>query len=87
LFEVQVYLGKVAPDAVRVELYANAVNDLPASCLEMKRDRPIADAANAYLYTASVPATRSTSDYTARVVPHCDGVAVPLEATRILWQR
>jgi starch phosphorylase len=87
LFEVQVYLGQVAPDAVRVELYANAVNDLPASCLEMKRDQPIAGAANAYLYTASVPATRSASDYTARVIPHCDGVAVPLEATRILWLR
>jgi starch phosphorylase len=75
------------PDAVRVELYANAGNDLPASCLEMKRDRPIAGAANAYLHIASVPANRSASDYTARVVPHYDGMAVPLEATRILWQR
>jgi starch phosphorylase len=87
LFEVQIYLGQVAPDAVRVDLYANAVNDLPTSCLELKRARPIAGAANAYVYTASVPATRSTADYTARVIPHCDGVAVPLEATRILWQR
>ena len=27
------------------------------------------------------------ADYTARVIPHCDGVAVPLEDARILWQR
>jgi len=30
---------------------------------------------------------RPASDYTARLIPHCDDVAVPLEAARILWQR
>jgi hypothetical protein len=34
-----------------------------------------------------LPATRPTTDYTARVVPQHSGVAVPLEATQILWQR
>jgi starch phosphorylase len=87
LFEVQLYLGKVAPDAVRVELYADATNDGQAVQSEMKRVGTIAGSANGYLYTASVPATRSTSDYTARVVPHYNGVAVPLEEARILWQR
>jgi hypothetical protein len=27
------------------------------------------------------------SDFTARVKPHCDGVAIPLEEAKILWQR
>ena len=27
------------------------------------------------------------TDYTARVIPHYSGVAVPLEAAHILWQR
>jgi glycogen phosphorylase len=27
------------------------------------------------------------ADYTPRVIPHCDGVAIPLEEARILWQR
>jgi glycogen phosphorylase len=40
-----------------------------------------------YVYGAPVPATRPASDYTARVIPHCAGVAVPLEAAQILWQR
>jgi len=53
----------------------------------MDRVRPIVGAVNGYLYTACVPATRSASDYTARIVPHHDGVAVPLESVRILWQR
>ncbi len=87
LFEVQVYLGQVSPDAVRVELYADAANDGKAIRLEMKRTRPIAGAANGFLYTASVPANRSTSDYTARVLPHYDNVAVPLEVNPVLWQR
>jgi starch phosphorylase len=87
IFEVQVYLGQVAPDAVHVELYADAANDGHAIRLKMKRVGPIAGAADGYIYTASVPAKRSASDYTARVVPHYGGVAVPLEAARILWQR
>ena len=37
--------------------------------------------------TAVVSAARPPSDYTARVIPHYDGVAVPLEAGHILWQR
>ena len=28
----------------------------------------------------------SKQDHVSRVVPHYDGVAVPLEATQILWQ-
>jgi starch phosphorylase len=87
LFEAQLYLGNVAPDAVRVELYADAANGGKTIRLEMNRVGPIDGAANGFLYIASVPVNRSTLDYTARVVPHYDGVAVPLEEARILWQR
>jgi starch phosphorylase len=87
LFEVQVHLGEMAPDAVRVELCADPAKDGPALRVEMDRARPIVGAVNGYFYATSIPATRSTGDYTARVIPHYDGVAVPLEAVRILWQR
>ena len=33
-----------------------------------------------------VPVTRPATDYTARVIAHRVGVAVPLEAEFILWQ-
>ena len=39
------------------------------------------------VYSAAVPAARPPADYTARVIPHCDGVAIPLEDARILWQQ
>jgi len=54
---------------------------------EMTRIRPLVGAVNGYAYRAEVPASRPATDYTARVVPHCSGVMVPLEINRILWQR
>ncbi|MGD0574046.1 MAG: alpha-glucan family phosphorylase [Anaerolineales bacterium] len=88
VFEVEVYLGRLDPNSVRVELYADGVNGGEPERREMTRGRgqPLTDA-NGYLYGAQVPATRPTTDYTARVIPQHEGVAVPLEAARILWQR
>ena len=55
---------------------------------EMTRVQPLAGEPRAATSIAqSVPATRLATDYTARVIPHCDGVAVPLEVAPILWQR
>jgi starch phosphorylase len=87
VFEVQVYLHQLDPGAVRVELYADAVNGDGPLRQEMERVRPLAGAAGGYAYGARVPATRPAAAYTARVIPHYSGVAVPLEAARILWQR
>ena len=87
MFEVEVHLGELDPKAVRVELYADGVNGSAPVRREMKRARQLTDAAGGYAYRATVPATRPATDYTARVVPRHAGVAVPLEAAQILWQR
>ncbi|MDH4088013.1 MAG: alpha-glucan family phosphorylase [Nitrospira sp.] len=87
LFNVQVRLNDLDPTAVRVELYANGVNGTAPDRVEMKRMRQLVDGSNVYLYSAAVSAARSAGDYTARVIPHHDGVAVPLEVASILWQR
>ena len=87
LFEVQVYLHDLDPDAVRVELYADAIDGGDPVREKMERIRPLEDAAGGYVYRAAVPALRPPSDYTARILPHRDGVAIPLEASHILWQR
>jgi len=84
IFEAQVYLDDLDPEAVRVGLYANGA---APERVEMKRVRQLVGATNGYAYRAEVPATRPASDYTARLIPHHVGVAVPLEAARILWQR
>jgi starch phosphorylase len=87
LFEVQVHLGAVDPKAVQVELYAEAIGDVVPSLQVMRRARQIPGASSSYVYSAAVPASRSAADYTARVLPHCNGVAIPLEDSRIRWQR
>ncbi|MHB1225854.1 MAG: DUF3417 domain-containing protein, partial [Gemmatimonadaceae bacterium] len=87
LFEAQVYLDELDPEAVRVELYADGIGGAPAVRMEMQRVRQLVGAANGYLYRAEVPANRPATDYTARVVPYRAGMTVPLEDARILWQR
>jgi starch phosphorylase len=44
-------------------------------------------ASGSFVYSATVPAVRPASEYTVRILPRCDGLAVPLECNRILWQR
>ena len=86
VFEIQVYLDGLDPKAVRVELYADGVNGGDPVRQEMVGGEEPADASGC-TYRAEVPATCPATDYTVRVIPNRDGVAVPLEAPRILWQR
>lgn len=86
-FEVQVYFDDLDPASLRVELYANGVAGAPPERVEMTQVRQLVGAINGYAYCAKVPAGRPATDYTARVIPHREDVAVPLEAARILWQR
>jgi glycogen phosphorylase len=87
VLEVQVYLDDLDPNAVRVELYADGVDGGAPERLEMERMRRLVGATNGYAYRAEVPAARPATDYTARVIPQRNGVAIPLENARILWQR
>ncbi len=85
-FEVEVRLAGLDPEAVRVELYADAGGDVAPVRQEMKRLPPTAGAVGT-AYRASVPAPRPATDYTVRLIPHHDGVAIPLEEAHILWLR
>ena len=87
VFEVQVFLNDLDPNAVRVELCAEGVMGGAPVRQEMKIVRQLPGVSGGYVYSAAVSAARPPADYTARVMPHCDGVAVPLEAVHILWQR
>jgi starch phosphorylase len=89
VFEVHVCLNGLDPKAVRVELYADGVKGSAPVRYEMKRIRQLASASGSggYVYSAAVSAARPPADYTARIIPHCAGVAIPLEDARILWQR
>jgi starch phosphorylase len=87
IFEIQVCLHGLDPKAVRVELHADGIKGNSPVRQEMTLLHPLTDESGSYIYSATVPATRPPADYTARVLPHYDGVAIPLEDPRILWQR
>jgi starch phosphorylase len=87
VFEAQVYLEGLDPSAVNVELFANAAEGSDSVRQEMKLLHSIAGSTGGYVYGASVSGDRSACDYSARVVSDRGGLAVPLEAGRILWQR
>jgi starch phosphorylase len=86
-FEVHVYLNDLDRSAVRVEMYAEAINGAEPERTEMLCLRQLVGASEGYAYGAQVHSTRPASDYTARAIPKPAGAAVPLEFAQILWQR
>lgn len=84
LYKVEVYFGKLDPNAVQVELYADGVNDSEPERRKMRRGQELAEE-NGYIYSAQVSASRPATDYTPRIFPQHNGVSIPLENNRILW--
>jgi starch phosphorylase len=87
VFELQLCLADLDPEAVQVELYADGVLGGAVVRQGMRRVCQLAGAPGVHVYSAAVPALRPPADYTARVIPKRDGVAIPLEDAKILWQR
>jgi starch phosphorylase len=87
VFEVEIFLNDLDPNAALVELYADGINGGDPVRVEMKCAGTLPEAGRGCVHHATVPSTRPAKDYTARVIPQRSGVAVPLESTRILWQR
>ena len=86
-FEAHIVLNGLDPNAVKVELYAEGIDGGGPVRQPMERVRELTGASGAYAYRAQAPAARPVADYTARLVPECAGIAVPLESAQILWQR
>ena len=85
-FQVEVSLGTLDPDQIRVELYANSIRGCKPAIESMKTPQTDVDSQGMLTYSAQVSAIRASSDYTARIIPHLANVSVPLEAGQILWQ-
>lgn len=86
-FDVQVFFNNLDPNTVQIELYAIGMNGQGPLVQTMERGISIENAANGYHFNVSVDASRPASDYTVRAIPHLPDVSVPLEVSKILWQR
>ena len=84
-FHVQVFLDGLDPNAVSVELYADAQKGGSPTTHAMTRGERPAESGSNFTYGASIPAIRPVADYTPRLVPQHAGAFVPLEAPFILW--
>jgi starch phosphorylase len=86
-FEVELFWNDLDTNAVRVELYADGINGGKPVREVMKCVGPQPGAARRSTFRATVSSTRPASDYTTRAIPQLPEVVVPLEFSRILWQR
>jgi starch phosphorylase len=86
-FEVQVYFGDIEPDQVRVELYADSVNEHERPVrIVMRRQEAIPGAVKGFLFLADSPSARPAHHFTPRIVPFHPDVSVPLEESLIFWR-
>ena len=85
IFQAQVFLDDLDPDAVCAELYAEGQNGGAPSRHPMNRRERLVGSLNGFMYTARVPAARPAADYTPRLIPQHSGAIVPLEVPYILW--
>ncbi len=85
-FEADVYLNELRPEAIRVELYAEASGSHKLVREPMVRGKSLIGQ-NAWCYSATVGADRPADDFTPRVIPSHPEAFVPLEAPQILWYR
>jgi glycogen phosphorylase len=86
-FEALVYLDDMDPNAVKIELFADQIDDQGSFEQAMKCIRHLESDPCTFIYQASVPASRSADSYTARITPDFPNVSIPLEANQILWER
>ena len=86
-FHIQIYLGEILPDQIRVQLYAESVDGENAHVTECHCKEQIAGAIHGYSYQANIDTTRPVTDFTARVIPHHTEAQIPAEAGLITWQR
>lgn len=88
VIHVQVYLGRLDPDSVEVELYANALDrDGGPVRIAMRKGATVAGAFGGWIYEATITKDRPADHYTPRVIPRHGNAFVPLEAPEIVWFR
>jgi starch phosphorylase len=85
IFQVQVVLNGLSPEAVTAELYAEGEGGGAPTRHSMARGERLSGSTSGFVYTAQIPASRPVADYTPRLVPARPGALIPLEAPFILW--
>jgi starch phosphorylase len=86
LFQVTVSLNGINAQDIAVELYAEGEDGGAPVIIRLEADLNAPRPENR-IYRVRVESLRPAADFTARIIPHYEGVLVPLEDGLILWQR
>ena len=86
-FSVPVFMGELSATAVRVELFADEIEDKPAEVVVLHQEQAVPGAMNGHIYAGEIVTTRPADHYTVRVVPHHPDARIPSELPFIAWQR
>lgn len=86
-FTAAIRLSPLDPQQVQVELFAEGINSPMPTRILMEPQSSGTGHNGIFLYQAEVDGSRNLADYTIRVIPHHEHLAVPLEANMIYWQR
>ncbi len=85
-FAVQLYLGEINPESVRVQLYAEPESaQQGAEVQDMTRDHALSGATGGFVYKARIATARPAASYTPRVIPFHPDAPVPNELCLIAW--
>ncbi len=86
-YSVPIFMGEISPASVHIELFADAREDKPPEVILLHQEQAIPGTANGYIYAGDVAATRSSEDYTVRIVPYHPDAYIPSELPLIAWQQ
>lgn len=84
---VQILLGEVSPEHIRVELYADANGGYTSEVIQLQKENSIPGSINGFIYSGAVSNLRQIQDYTVRIVPYHQDAFLPTELPLITWQQ
>lgn len=84
--QLTVYLGGIDPDAVAVQLIADADAQHPACVVNLILSQTVEGATHVYIYNGRITVDRPADDFTGRVIAAHPYARVPAENSMIYWQ-
>ena len=82
---VECWLDDIPVAAVRIQLYAEAVDGLSVSIVNLQQSQELPGSVNGFVYSGLLPNERRASDYGVRVIPYHPAAILPIENQCIHW--
>lgn len=84
-FHATISLADDIKDKISVEIFANGINNKAPEVIKMKL-QSTSENNQQHIYHTEVNTKRTPNDYTERIIPCYENIAVPTEDNLILWQ-